>query len=32
VPEPRQFYSYSLDPAANLPTIIPAGAGAGKVG
>ena len=32
VPEPRQFYSYTLDSAASLPTIIPAGAGVGKVG
>ncbi|MEV0605236.1 pectate lyase [Polymorphospora rubra] len=32
VPEPSQFYAYRLDPAADIPTIVPAGAGVGKLG
>ncbi|MFC6021050.1 family 16 glycoside hydrolase [Plantactinospora solaniradicis] len=32
VPEPSGFYSYRLDNAADIPTIVPAGAGVGKLG
>lgn len=28
---PRSFYNYTLDPAANIPTILQQGAGAGKI-
>lgn len=28
---PRSYYNYTLDPAANLPTILQQGAGAGKI-
>ena len=31
VVEPSTYYSYSLDPAADVPTIVPAGAGVGKI-
>jgi pectate lyase len=31
VAEPRTYYSYTLDPAANLPALVQAGAGAGKL-
>ncbi|MEW2377954.1 hypothetical protein AB0883_17870 [Micromonospora sp. NPDC047812] len=30
VPDPRAYYPYTLDPAASVPTIVPAGAGPGK--
>ncbi|MFG3704511.1 polysaccharide lyase family 1 protein [Micromonospora sp. NPDC047670] len=29
VPDPRGYYPYTLDPAASVPTIVPAGAGPG---
>lgn len=32
VTEPRTHYAYSLDPAADVPTLVRAGAGAGKIG
>ena len=32
VQEPSSYYSYQLDPAANIPSIVPAGAGVGKIG
>ncbi|WDZ84162.1 hypothetical protein [Micromonospora cathayae] len=31
VPDPRGWYPYTLDPAAQVPTIVPAGAGVGKI-
>ncbi|MEU6075343.1 hypothetical protein [Micromonospora sp. NPDC047074] len=31
VPDPRGYYPYSLDPAATVPTVVPAGAGVGKL-
>ncbi|WP_049574144.1 pectate lyase family protein [Streptomyces sp. SBT349] len=31
VVEPGTYYAYALDPAADVPTIVPAGAGAGKL-
>ena len=31
VTEPRTYYSYSLDPAANVPALVTAGAGAGRI-
>ncbi|MEH1099741.1 pectate lyase family protein [Micromonospora sp. CPCC 205561] len=31
VPDPRGYYPYTLDPAVGVPTIVPAGAGPGKV-
>ncbi|MGR6914158.1 pectate lyase family protein [[Actinomadura] parvosata] len=31
VPEPRTFYPYTADPAATVPTAVPAGAGVGKL-
>jgi pectate lyase len=31
VVEPRTYYSYTLDPAANVPALVQAGAGAGKI-
>jgi pectate lyase len=31
VQEASQFYSYTLDPAANIPAIVTAGAGVGKI-
>jgi pectate lyase len=31
VTEPRTFYSYTLDPTANVPAIVTAGAGVGKI-
>ncbi|GLY20394.1 hypothetical protein [Micromonospora sp. NBRC 101691] len=31
VPDPRSYYPYTLDPAANVPTIVPAGAGVGRI-
>jgi pectate lyase len=31
VAEPRTYYSYSLDPAANVPALVTAGAGAGRI-
>ncbi|BCL12752.1 pectate lyase family protein [Micromonospora sagamiensis] len=31
VPDPRTYYPYTLDPAANVPTIVPAGAGVGRI-
>lgn len=31
VVEPRTFYSYTADPAASVPSIVPAGAGVGKI-
>jgi pectate lyase len=31
VVEPRTYYSYTADPAANVPDIVPAGAGIGKI-
>ncbi|MFV2110708.1 polysaccharide lyase family 1 protein [Micromonospora sp. LOL_025] len=30
VPDPRGYYPYTLDPAASVPTIVPAGAGPGR--
>ncbi|MBO4207058.1 pectate lyase family protein [Micromonospora echinofusca] len=32
VPDPRSYYPYQLDPTADVPTIVPAGAGVGKLG
>ncbi|MER7401591.1 right-handed parallel beta-helix repeat-containing protein [Streptomyces sp. NPDC000070] len=32
VTEPRTFYSYTLDSAANVPSLVRAGAGVGKIG
>ncbi|MFM9453959.1 pectate lyase family protein [Streptomyces europaeiscabiei] len=32
VTEPRTFYSYTLDPAANVPALVRAGAGIGRIG
>ncbi|GAA4076838.1 pectate lyase family protein [Actinomadura miaoliensis] len=32
VQEPRTYYAYTLDPAANVPSIVRSGAGLGKVG
>lgn len=32
VTEPRAFYAYTLDPAANVPSLVRAGAGVGKIG
>ena len=32
VAEPGGFYSYALDPAANVPAIVSAGAGTGRLG
>ncbi|GAA4946675.1 pectate lyase family protein [Actinoplanes utahensis] len=31
VTDPRTFYAYTADPASSVPTIVPAGAGVGKV-
>jgi len=31
VTDPRTFYSYAVDSAASVPTVVPAGAGVGKV-
>ncbi|SCF21518.1 Pectate lyase [Micromonospora echinospora] len=31
VPDPRTYYPYTLDPAADVPTIVPAGAGVGRI-
>ncbi|MBG0564994.1 pectate lyase family protein [Actinoplanes aureus] len=31
VADPRTFYAYTADPAASVPTVVPAGAGVGKV-
>ena len=31
VAEPRNFYSYTLDPAANVPSLVSQGAGVGKL-
>jgi pectate lyase len=31
VVEPRTYYPYTLDPASAVPTIVPAGAGVGKI-
>ncbi|RBM19740.1 pectate lyase [Streptomyces sp. PT12] len=31
VTDPGTYYSYALDPAADVPTVVPAGAGAGKI-
>ncbi|MEU8821599.1 hypothetical protein [Actinoplanes sp. NPDC048796] len=31
VTDPRTFYPYAADGAASVPTIVPAGAGVGKV-
>jgi pectate lyase len=30
VAEPRTYYSYSLDPAASVPSLVTAGAGVGR--
>ncbi|MFC5638048.1 pectate lyase family protein [Streptomyces bullii] len=32
VTEPRTFYAYTLDPVANVPSLVRAGAGVGKIG
>ncbi len=32
VTEPRTYYSYTLDPANNVPALVRAGAGVGKIG
>jgi pectate lyase len=32
VVEPRTYYAYTLDPAANVPAIVSAGAGVGRIG
>ncbi|GAB2970995.1 pectate trisaccharide-lyase [Streptomyces pseudoechinosporeus] len=32
VTEPRTYYSYTLDPAADVPSLVRAGAGVGKIG
>jgi pectate lyase len=32
VVEPRNFYGYTLDPAANVPAIVSQGAGVGRLG
>jgi pectate lyase len=31
VAEPRAYYGYTLDPAANVPALVTAGAGAGRL-
>ncbi|WP_188194233.1 pectate lyase family protein [Nonomuraea sp. SYSU D8015] len=31
VTEPRTYYSYTADPASSVPTVVPAGAGVGKI-
>ncbi|MFI6230857.1 polysaccharide lyase family 1 protein [Micromonospora echinospora] len=31
VPDPRTYYPYTLDPAADVPTVVPAGAGVGRI-
>ncbi|MFB4271202.1 polysaccharide lyase family 1 protein [Nonomuraea sp. GTA35] len=31
VPEPRTLYPYTADPASSVPTVVPAGAGVGKI-
>ena len=31
VTEPRTYYSYQLDPAANVPALVTAGAGVGRL-
>ncbi|HEV2783811.1 MAG TPA: pectate lyase [Actinophytocola sp.] len=31
VVEPRTYYAYSVDPAADVPALVPAGAGVGKI-
>jgi pectate lyase len=31
VPDPRTYYPYTADPASSVPTIVPAGAGVGKI-
>jgi pectate lyase len=31
VPDPRTYYAYAADPASSVPTVVPAGAGVGKI-
>ncbi|MDQ7909153.1 pectate lyase [Phytohabitans sp. ZYX-F-186] len=31
VPDPRTYYPYTADPASTVPTVVPAGAGVGKI-